>query len=301
MNNKRDVKFIIYQALYIFVICVIAIKGASLDLNEVEIKKMVEPGWTYLDTTNKTLVDRNEFSKMILFDSTRYMIVSIDDIRNHPEKYPTDPIVQSAGSFVTSEPPNSNTTNNPLSPPVTQKNTDPTKTMVLGSMQLVQYHDNSVTNKNSYPITIKGVTIPANSTKTVRIDNDNSVIISSEGGSMTVATIQNKRPEISFQKLTDMGENTSAKQLQRTTGFRVKIQDDYPEQLDVKITGSVSVKKVDNLTYDVTMNLFPNEQAFDTYTENRSSPYQVGFSVIVTDKIAPHSVNRQQAFVFGQW
>jgi len=35
MKPKRDVKFIIYQALYIFVICIVAIKGANLDLEQV--------------------------------------------------------------------------------------------------------------------------------------------------------------------------------------------------------------------------------------------------------------------------
>jgi len=30
MKKQRDVKFIIYQSLYIFVVCVIAIKGANL-------------------------------------------------------------------------------------------------------------------------------------------------------------------------------------------------------------------------------------------------------------------------------
>ncbi|NOS84690.1 MAG: hypothetical protein HOP31_06075, partial [Ignavibacteria bacterium] len=35
MKKQKDVKFIIYQALYIFVVCVIAIKGANLDLTQV--------------------------------------------------------------------------------------------------------------------------------------------------------------------------------------------------------------------------------------------------------------------------
>jgi len=35
MKKNKDVKFIIYQSLYIFVVCVIAIKGANLDLVKV--------------------------------------------------------------------------------------------------------------------------------------------------------------------------------------------------------------------------------------------------------------------------
>ena len=41
MKEKKDVKFIIYQMLYVFVICVIALKGANLDLEEVISKENV--------------------------------------------------------------------------------------------------------------------------------------------------------------------------------------------------------------------------------------------------------------------
>ena len=64
-NKKRDVKFIIYQALYIFVICVVTIKGATLTLVEVV---DIKHGWTYVDTTNKVLIDRNDYAKLKEFD-----------------------------------------------------------------------------------------------------------------------------------------------------------------------------------------------------------------------------------------
>ena len=38
-RKNRDVKFIIYQSLYIFVISVLALKGANLDLTEVVSKE----------------------------------------------------------------------------------------------------------------------------------------------------------------------------------------------------------------------------------------------------------------------
>ena len=41
MKDKKDVKFVIYQMLYIFVVCVIALKGANLDLQEVIAKENV--------------------------------------------------------------------------------------------------------------------------------------------------------------------------------------------------------------------------------------------------------------------
>jgi len=41
MKERKDVKFIIYQMLYVFVICVVALKGANLDLEEVISKENV--------------------------------------------------------------------------------------------------------------------------------------------------------------------------------------------------------------------------------------------------------------------
>ena len=41
MKGHRDVKFIIYQVLYIFLVCVISLKGANIDLTEVLAKDKV--------------------------------------------------------------------------------------------------------------------------------------------------------------------------------------------------------------------------------------------------------------------
>ena len=52
MKKARDVKFVIYQVLYIFVICVIALKGADINLEEVISKeKVVEK--SYADSLKK--------------------------------------------------------------------------------------------------------------------------------------------------------------------------------------------------------------------------------------------------------
>jgi hypothetical protein len=48
MKKQNDIKFIIYQSLYIFLVCVVAIKGANIDLVEVEERRM----------TGKTIVER---------------------------------------------------------------------------------------------------------------------------------------------------------------------------------------------------------------------------------------------------
>lgn len=301
MKKNKDVKFIIYQALYIFVICVIFIKGADLTLEDVINKKH---GWAYVDTTNKVLIDKNELANLIHFDSTKYLIVLKEDYKNNPEKYVNNPLVI-AGNL---NPENDNTNK-----VVENKITDPNQKadikpeIVLGEITLYQYHDNTVNNKSDVPINVKGVIIPAHTTGTVRIDGDNSVIISAgKDNSKTQSTIPNKKPQINFSKMATMNEETKVSQLQRTVGFRVTISDDFANQLDFKITGGVTYKVVKQsereIVIDIMMNAFGSKAAFDNFTDNKqNTPYSTGFTVTVRDKIAPHSVTGQQSFVFGEW
>ncbi|MBK7160746.1 MAG: hypothetical protein IPH77_19935 [Ignavibacteria bacterium] len=71
-RKNRDVKFIIYQSLYIFVISVLALKGANLDLTEVVSKeKVVEK--TYTDSL-KIMIDSllaRGYIPEIKFDTTQ--------------------------------------------------------------------------------------------------------------------------------------------------------------------------------------------------------------------------------------
>ena len=72
MKKKGDVKFIIYQSLYIFVVCVIAIKGANLDLKQVvEDDGSVKPKITQ-DSLEK-LYDLMQ--RMVMVDTNYFVIV----------------------------------------------------------------------------------------------------------------------------------------------------------------------------------------------------------------------------------
>jgi len=299
MKKKNDIKFIIYQSLYIFVICVIAIKGADINLDEVEIKKMLDPKFAYIDTTQNKIVPMDAYTSLVPFDSNKYLIVPREDYKNNPGKYVTNPPIQIASLQGQIQPPNDNTNTNPKNEqPITEKKKPE---IVLGEITLVQYRDNPVNNKGDSPINVKGITISPHSAATVRIDGENGVVVTSGDVSKTFQTIPNKKPQISFARIASMDENAKVTQLQRTVCYRVTINDDYPDQLDVKITGHVTFKQVSPTVYDVTMNAFGSKQAFDNYTDNRQQPYQMGFNVNVTDRIAKHNVTAQNNFVFGEW
>lgn len=306
MKQKRDVKFIIYQSLYIFIICIIAIKGADINLDAVEIKKMIDPGYVYIDTSGKVLIDRDKASNLIEFDSTRYIVVSRDEYNKNPDKF-AGLIINNPGSIGSvigpTQPPNDNTS----------KDQEDTKNLDPGSQPIqvnfpsnfVQFRQNSINNPNNTEmnvITSSGTTvISPKSTKSVTILGDNTITLSSGGKTETFNVKENKKPQVSFQRITTMNDETKVTTLQRNVGFRVTIQDDYPDQLEVKISGPVTFKQVSDNTFDITMNAFGSISVFDNYIAEKNSPYTVGFTVSITDKISGHKITGQQSFIFGEW
>lgn len=298
MNKKRDVKFIIYQSLYIFVVCVVAIKGADLGLTEVIDLKH---GWAYTDTINNVIIDKTKFSQMMIVDTNNVVVVPKELLKEN----------EKLQQIVASMPPNIDLTQYINKSELekyelkTEKQKEQIleqqKEIVIGNVDLYQYHTNSINNQGDNAITINGVTIAPHSSGKVIMSGEASVVISAGNVSRTVSVKENKKPQLSWQRLTAMDENTKVTNLQRTTCYRLTINDDFPEQLEVKITGPVTWKKVSENVYDITMNAFGSKTVFDNYTENKESPYQLGFNVTVKDKIAPHSITGQQSFVFGEW
>lgn len=294
MKKKSDVKFIIYQALYIFVVCVVAIKGASLDLTQV----VEDDGKPKVIMTQDSLDKLMEQLKIsIIVDTTKYAIVD-KSLLVENEKLKN--LVQQTKVTFTS-----NFTEQPKpieeKPVEKQISVEKKEEIVLGEISLYQYHENIVNNKGDVSISIAGITIPAHSSKLVLLQGQTSVVISSGSMTKTVVVMDNKKPQISFQRVSSMGGDTKVTNLQRNVGFRVVINDDFPEQLEVKFGGAVTVKQVSSNTYDVTLNAFSSKSAFDNYTEGKDSPYNIGFTVTVKDKYAPHSVTGQNNFSFGEW
>lgn len=292
MHNK-DVKFIIYQSLYILVICIIAIKGADINLEEVELKKLMSPGYAYIDTTDKVQVKRDELLKLIKFDSTKYMIVSIADYNSHPEMY--NPV--SISSLNVQTPPEITT-----KPEKTEPEKETTKPeIVLGEMSFYQYHMNQVNNKGNTDISINGAVIPAHSIGSVLLKGDKTVTVSTSGATKTYSVIDYKKPQVHIERKTTMGEDTKLTELQRVVCFRVTVDALFPEQLEGKFGGPVTVKQSGTNTWDVTLNAFHDKSSFDRWAEDKQSPYSMGFTVTISDKIAPFTQTAQQSFIFGEW
>lgn len=297
MRKSKDIKFLLYQVLYIFVVCVMAIKGADLTLTQViedDGKPKIILSQERMDSIQKLL------DKAIIVDTNRYALIDKELLKNDSK---TQELVRQTmlnnGSFVSNEPTEDKQVIEHKIEKVEQK--IEIDEIILGTVELFQFHQNTVPNQGNSPITIAGVTIPPHSTGKVTLGGESIVTITSGSVSKTVNVKENKKPQISFQRITTMGEETKVTNLQRNVGFRVTITDDFPEQLNVKFNGAVSVVDRGNGVYDVTMNAFGSRSAYENYIENKQEPYSLGFTVSVSDRLSGHKLTGQNQFQFGEW
>ena len=298
-GGGRDVKFIIYQVLYIFVICVIALKGADINLEEViDVKEVVKR--TYADSLKKYIDSLLALGLVpeISFDSTKKFTQE-------------DMNVLMAKLQVNLQQPQ--ITQNIEQPRIEKREQeqDPTKEekrveAKVQGVELTQYTSSTI--KNPYNGTLEIIadgrtlaTIPQGSSAKITLGGENSVTFRVGGSSDTKATRQNKPQVVTISRMGPSGPDASLRQVQGSVGFRVEITDDFPGQLDIKFDGPVSVKQMGGTTFDVTLNLLSSESAFDNWSKNREAPYKATFKVTVKDKISGHTETQGGTFTFGKW
>ena len=309
-SQNRDVKFIIYQALYILIICIVAIKGASLDLAPVDLKDstLLKPkyAYMYIDTSANKIIDKNDYRSLIRFDSSKMVLLTRDQFSNLAGKDVPPPPPPIAGNIGNDNPP-------PKILPDIQPNID--KEPVIGvefPSNFIQYHENSIRNANDIPLVVKtsagSYTIPAKSTKAITLGGDNTVTLSAGNESKTYTVKENQKPKINLLVLVpQLGNDISLREIESQTGYRVTITDDYINQLDYKISGPVTFKEVsrkeNEIIIDVNLNFLGSSGAYDKYEESRPNEevHTVSFSINVKDRIAPQTANQIGVFKFTKW
>jgi len=310
MKKHSDVKFIIYQVLYIFVICVIALKGANIDLTEVISKeKVVERSYAdslkaFLDSLIKLgLVPEIKFDTNRKFENIEQLKEQLTQMKQQLVVIQTSPNFQvnQTRPDIEIQRPKDETK------PEEKKEENLDDISPLKVQTLTQFTSNTISNRGNQTLDIVGsdgavvVSIPPGGTRTFTLGGQTSVTYRMGNQSKTGATKENQKPKISLQRLAATGENVSVRSIQSTVGYRITINDDFPGQLEVKFSGPVTVKQSGENTYDITLNFLGSKSAFDNFTENKESPYTVSFQVIVKDKIAGHSLTQTGVFQFGEW
>jgi hypothetical protein len=306
VKKERDAKFIIYQVLYIFVITVLALKGADLNLREVVSKD---------STVDKSVRD----SLVVLIDSL-YAQGSKFEINVHPDvRIENKELREKLASL--------NKKLQKIKIPEKNKEVadkipnEQTKLQSPISISQVLYQDtwNIVKNNGNVEAAVYD---PSNMQKAIAVikpgeqkkfdlSDQQEVILKFGSQEETIKTTPRKPPEVKIEKVTTkmVGSDIYVKDLQRITVFTVTILDNRPDQLKVSYTGPISVtgpiKDNDgNMVYNVSLNIASTESRFNDWLDkygdlqDANGRYKANFFFTVVDKKANHRVQVGDTFYF---
>ena len=317
VGKNRDTKFIIYQVLYIFVITVLALKGANLDLSRVVKKDSVvsksvrDSLVAFIDTLYKKGVNFNikvdenatvenvELKEKLAHMNERVAVLT-KEIRETP------PVPEA-----------------PL--PVKEELKEQTKILqspLAISQTFIQNTWNKAKNTGNIPTYIYDsrnmsmpiVVVPPGQEKLFDLTDQKEIVV--KFGSQEQRVIVNpRRPtEIKITRATTKMDASDiyVTELQRITGFTVTIIDERFDQLKVSYSGPISVSgpskdSKGNMVYQVSLNIASNEQKFNDWTDrNRDlrtsdGKYKANFFFTTVDQRTKNRVQIGDVFYFTDY
>jgi hypothetical protein len=309
--KNRDSKFIIYQVLYIFVITVLALKGADLDLRRVALEE---------ETVNKEVRD----SLMAVLDSLYALGIDFS--------IKIDPNVVVENEKMREQLASLNKKLESLKDYVPPPTEDPEKEIVEEQTLLqspisakqtyIQHTWNIARNTGIVPATIYDpknknnpiVIIPPGQEKKFDLTDQTEVIIKFGTQEDRIKVLPNKVPEVKIESVTTKmnASNIYVKDLQRITVFKVTIVDQRPDQLKVSWIGPISVTgpvkdSNGNLVYNVSLKIASTENSFEDWLDKNGSlresdgRYKVNFFCTVVDERSKDRVQVGDSFYFTEF
>jgi hypothetical protein len=302
MKKGRDVKFVIYQVLYIFVVCVIALKGADINLEEVlDAKQVVKK--TYADSLKKyidSILALGLIPSINIDTNKKYTPEDMEKIMaelNQLKKDMPPPIVQEQMRINVER----------TTPKIENIEPEKIKKATVQGVELTQYSQSKIKNPYSETLILTAdgrtlASIPPQGTATVLLSGESSVTFRVGDATDTKPTKQKQAPKIDIQKVGPGGGEASLRSVQNSVGYRVTVVSNNPGDLDVKISGPVSTKQVSSTVFDVTLTLLGSEAAFEAWSKGKDAPYKASFTISVKDKYNPKfSLSQIGVFTFGKW
>lgn len=314
ITKDRDSKFIIYQVLYIFVITVLALKGADLDLSRVVSKE---------ESVEKSVRD----SLVAIIDSLFAMGLNFD-IKVDPRITETENVelkeriaklsstVQDLTQKIREIPPEER---------IPEVKEEPVKEQIVlqspisKEQTFIQHTWNTAKNTGSVPTYVYD---PANMSKPIIVINpgeekrfdltdQNEVIIKFGTQQQKIKVSPNRPPDIKIERVTTKmsGSDIYVQDLQKVTSFTVRITDERTDQLKVSHTGPISVTgpvkdAKGSLVYNVSLNLAPNQSRYDQWLDRNSElrepdgRYRANFFFTVVDERSRDRVQVGDVFYF---
>jgi hypothetical protein len=316
IRKNRDTKFIIYQVLYIFVITVLALKGANLDLSRVVkkdtvVSKAVRDSLVALiDTLYKKGVNfnikidenatvENSELKQKLANMNQRVSLLTKEIRESP------PEVISAPKTET--------------PSKTSEQTKILQSPLAISQTFVQNTWNKARNTGNVPTYIYDPrnmsapisTVPPGQEKQFDLTDQNEIVIKFGSQEQRVVVNPRRPTEIKISRATTKMDAADiyVQDLQRVTGFTVTIIDERPDQIKISYTGPISVvgpttDAKGNHVYQVSLNIATTDQRFNEWADrNRGlrtsdGKYKANFFFTAVDQRTKNRVQVGDSFYF---
>ena len=310
VKKNRDSKFIIYQVLYIFVITVLALKGADLDLSKVvkeeeTVDKAVRDSLVaqldslYAQNIKFSIeIDPNiEVENVELKEKLASMNKKIQTLTEKVKEIPTE---EEKKEEIVEE-------QNLMQMPISLKQTfiqhTWNKARNTGSVPTYIYDPKNLNNPIAF--------IPPGEEKTFDLTDQSEVVVKFGSREEKVKVVPNRPPEIKIEKVTTKmsGSNIYVKDLQRITVFTVTIIDERPDQLKTTYSGPISVTgpvkdSKGNSVYNISLNLAANETRFEEWLdkyEDMLDPqgrYKTNFFFTVVDERSKDRVQVGDSFIF---
>lgn len=310
INKNRDSKFVIYQVLYIFVITVLALKGADLDLRRVALeeetvdKKVRDSLVTLIDSLyalglkfdikidQNLPIENEELKKKLASLSQKLQEVQTKIQELPPPKEEEKPVVEEQTLM-------------PM--PISNKQT------------FIQHTWNVASNTGSVPVEIYDprdrskpiVVIPAGQEKKFDLTDQTEVVVKFGSQEDRIKVVPNKPPEIKIEKVTTKmnARDIYVQELQRITVFKVTVIDNRPDQLKITWNGPISVNgpvkdSNGNLIYNVSLKIASTSSAFDDWLDKNGNlresdgRYKVNFFFIAVDDRTKDRVQVGDSFFF---
>ena len=308
-RRERDSKFVIYQVLYIFVITVLALKGADLDLRRVALEdetvrvsvrdslmsvldSLYALGIDFSIKIDPNVIVENEAMRQQLAEMNRKLEAVKDYVpppkeEEKPKEEPKEEQIK-------------------MQLPISLKQT------------FIQHTWNTARNSGTVPTSILDprdrktiTTIPPGQEVKFDLTDQTEVIVAFGSQEERVKVGPNKPPEIKIERVTTkMNSRTIyVQELQRITAFTVTIIDNRPEQLKVTSSGPISVTGPQkdangNSIYNVSLKLAANENQFDDWTDKNENlresdgRYKANFFFTVVDERTKDRVQVGDSFFF---
>ncbi len=319
IRKNRDTKFIIYQVLYIFVITVLALKGANLDLSRVVKKENVvskavrDSLVAFIDTLYKKGVNFN-----IKFDEN----ATVENAELRQKLANMNQRVSILTKEVREAPPELISLPKTETPNKTNEQTKILQSPLAISQTFIQYTWNKARNTGNVPTYIYDPRNMSTPISTISPGQENKFDLTDQreivikfGSQEQRVVVNPRRPtEIKITRATTKMDASDiyVQDLQRVTGYTVTIIDERPDQIKISYNGPISVTgpvndSKGNLVYQVSLNIATSDQRFNEWADrNRGlrtsdGKYKANFFFTAVDQRTKNRVQVGDAFYFTDY